>query len=64
MTASVAELARAFCEVPAVFITAKAITVVVLSVFMAVTKLKDENVVQAMQHTQVTAVDSWNEYQA
>lgn len=41
-----------------------AITVVVLSVFMAVTKLKDENVVQAMQHTQVAAVDSWNEYQA
>jgi uncharacterized protein YjaZ len=41
-----------------------AVTVVVLSVFMAVTKLKDENVVQGMQHTQVAAVDAWNEYQA
>jgi len=41
-----------------------AVTVVVLSVFMAITKLKDENIIQAMQHTQVSAVDSWNEYQA
>jgi len=41
-----------------------AVTVVVLSVFMAITKLKDENVIQAMQHTQIAAVDSWNEYQA
>jgi phage host-nuclease inhibitor protein Gam len=41
-----------------------AVTVVALSVFMAITKLKDENIIQAMQHTQVSAVDSWNEYQA
>jgi hypothetical protein len=41
-----------------------AVTVVVLSVFMAITKLKDENIIQGMQHTQVSAVDNWNEYQA
>lgn len=41
-----------------------AITVVVLSVFMAIAHLKDENVIQTMQHVQVKAVDSWNEYQA
>jgi hypothetical protein len=41
-----------------------AVTVVVLSVFMAITKLKDENIIQAMQHTQISAVDAWNEYQA
>lgn len=41
-----------------------AITVVVLSVFMAIAHLKDENVIQNMQHVQVKAVDSWNEYQA
>jgi hypothetical protein len=41
-----------------------AVTVVVLSVFMAITKLKDENIIQGMQHTQIAAVDSWNEYQA
>jgi hypothetical protein len=41
-----------------------AITVVALSVFMAIGKLKDENIVQEMQHTQLEAVDLWNEYQA
>jgi uncharacterized protein DUF4337 len=41
-----------------------AITVVVVSVFLAVVKLKDENVIQGMQHAQVTAVDTWNQYQA
>ena len=41
-----------------------AITVVTLTVFMAIGKLKDENFVQQMQHTQLEAVDLWNEYQA
>lgn len=41
-----------------------AITVVVISVFLAVVKLKDENVIQGMQHAQVQAVDIWNQYQA
>jgi hypothetical protein len=41
-----------------------AITVVILTVFMAVSKIKDDNIVQAMQKAQATAVDTWNEYQA
>jgi uncharacterized protein YjaZ len=41
-----------------------AITVVMISVFLAVVKLKDENVIQGMQHSQVAAVDTWNQYQA
>jgi len=41
-----------------------AITVVIVSVFMAVSKVKDDNIVQAMQYAQMSAVDAWNEYQA
>ena len=41
-----------------------AITVVVLSVFMAVTKVKDDNLVQAMQKSKTESVDAWAEYQA
>jgi len=41
-----------------------AITVVILTVFMAVSKIKDDNIVQAMQKAQATAIDAWNEYQA
>jgi hypothetical protein len=41
-----------------------AITVVILTVFMAVSKIKDDNIVQAMQKAQATSVDAWNEYQA
>jgi len=41
-----------------------AITVVVLSIFMAVCNIKDGNIVQAMQQAQSNSVDSWNEYQA
>jgi uncharacterized protein DUF4337 len=44
--------------------TAVAITVVLLSVFMAVTKIKDDNIVQAMQAAKADALDTWNEYQA
>ncbi len=43
---------------------AVAMTVVMLSVFMAVAKIKDDNVVQAMQAAKTDMVDSWNEYQA
>lgn len=41
-----------------------AVTVVVLTVFLAVSKVKDDNVVQAMQKAQATSVDAWAEYQS
>jgi len=41
-----------------------AITVAIISVFMAVSKVKDDNIVQAMLQAKSDAVDSWNEYQA
>ena len=41
-----------------------AVTVALVSVFMAVTKVKDDNIVQAMLQTKSDAVDSWNEYQS
>lgn len=41
-----------------------ALTVVIISVFMAMCKLKDENLVELMLHSDVKSVDSWNEYQA
>src|SRR3569623_833315 len=41
-----------------------AITVVVLSVFMGVSGIKDGNIVQNMQQAQASSVDQWNEYQA
>ena len=41
-----------------------AITVVILSVFGAVTKIKDDNIVQAMQKAKSESVDAWAEYQA
>jgi hypothetical protein len=41
-----------------------AVTVVILSVFMAVSKIKDDNVTQAMQKTKQESVDAWAEYQA
>ena len=43
---------------------AVAMTVVVLSMVMAVSKIKDDNVVQAMQVAKASALDTWNEYQA
>ncbi|BAF88386.1 hypothetical protein AZC_2388 [Azorhizobium caulinodans ORS 571] len=43
---------------------AVAMTVVLLSVFMAVAKIKDDNIVQAMQAAKADIVDTWNEYQA
>jgi len=41
-----------------------AITLAIVSVFMAITKVKDDNIVQAMLQTKSDAVDTWNEYQA
>jgi len=41
-----------------------AITVAIVSVFMAITKVKDDNIVQAMLQAKSDAVDTWNEYQA
>ena len=41
-----------------------AISVAVLSGFMAITKIKDDNIVQAMQQAKSDAIDTWGEYQA
>jgi len=41
-----------------------AITVVIVSVFLAVTKLKDDNLVRAMAFVKADSVDVWNEYQS
>jgi ribulose 1,5-bisphosphate synthetase/thiazole synthase len=41
-----------------------AVTVVILSVFMAITKVKDDNIVQAMAKAKAESVDAWTEYQA
>ena len=41
-----------------------AITLAVLAALMGITKVKDDNIVQAMQLAKVNAVDTWGEYQA
>ena len=41
-----------------------AITLAVLAALMGITKVKDDNIVQAMQQAKVNAVDTWGEYQA
>src|SRR3954470_10727134 len=41
-----------------------AVTVVILTVFGAITKVKDDNIVQAMQKAKSESVDAWAEYQA
>ncbi|MEJ0041111.1 MAG: DUF4337 domain-containing protein [Rhizomicrobium sp.] len=41
-----------------------AITVVVISVFMAISNVKDGNIGQNMALAKADAVDAWNEYQA
>ncbi len=40
-----------------------AVTVVILSVFMAISKTKDDNINQAMQKAKADSVDAWAEYQ-
>jgi hypothetical protein len=41
-----------------------AVSVAIISAFMAVTKVKDDNIVQAMLQTKSDAVDTWSEYQS
>jgi hypothetical protein len=41
-----------------------AITVVIVSVFLAMSKLKDDNLVRGMAFVKADSVDVWNEYQA
>src|ERR1700712_725316 len=41
-----------------------AISVALLSVFMAITKVKDDNICQAMLQAKSDSVDAWNEYQS
>jgi hypothetical protein len=41
-----------------------AITVALLAGFMAITKVKDDNIVQAMLQAKSDAVDTWSEYQS
>src|SRR5437588_4899266 len=43
---------------------AVAVCVALLAAFMAVTKVKDDNIVQAMLQAKSDAVDTWGEYQA
>jgi hypothetical protein len=40
-----------------------AVTVVILTVFMAISKTKDDNINQAMQKAKADSVDAWAEYQ-
>ncbi|MES2307787.1 MAG: DUF4337 domain-containing protein [Verrucomicrobiota bacterium] len=41
-----------------------AITVALISTFLALCKVKDDNIVQAMQKAQADQIDQWNFYQA
>src|SRR5438034_8279500 len=41
-----------------------AITVALLATFMGICKVKDDNIVQAMQQAQADKLDHWNFYQA
>ena len=44
--------------------TMVAVTVLIVSLFLAVTKLKDDNLVRAMEFVKADSIDLWNEYQA
>src|SRR3954462_12978419 len=41
-----------------------AITVALLATFMGICKVKDDNIVQAMQQAQAAKIDDWSFYQA
>ena len=43
---------------------AVAVTIAVLATFMGICKVKDDNIVQAMQQAQADRLDHWNFYQA
>ena len=44
--------------------TLVAVTVALLATFLGVCKVKDDNIVQAMQQAQADKLDHWNFYQA
>src|SRR5258708_12945420 len=44
--------------------TRVAITVALLATFLGICKVKDDNIVQAMQQAQADKLDHWNFYQA
>src|SRR3954449_2527667 len=44
--------------------TRVAVTVALLATFLGVCKVKDDNIVQAMQQAQADKLDHWNFYQA
>lgn len=44
--------------------TLVAITVALLATFMGICKVKDDNIVQAMQQAQADTIDNWSYYQA
>lgn len=44
--------------------TAVAITIALLATFIGICKVKDDNIVQAMQQAQADKIDTWNFYQA
>src|SRR5512133_3767584 len=44
--------------------TVVAITVAILATFMGICKVKDDNIVQAMQQAQAAKLDDWSFYQA
>src|SRR3954471_11312182 len=41
-----------------------AVTVALLATFMGICKVKDDNIVQAMQQAQAAKIDDWSFYQA
>ena len=41
-----------------------AVSVAILSVFMGITKVKDDNIVQSMNQAKSDSIDRWNQYQA
>ena len=41
-----------------------AVTIAIIATFMGLCKVKDDNIVQAMQQAQAKSVDQWNYYQA
>ena len=63
-SSAAAETAAAVDRERARLSTWVAITVALLATFMGVCKVKDDNIVQAMQQAQADKLDHWNFYQA
>ena len=51
-------------DAPSKFQSWIAVSVAIVSVFLGVTKIKDDNIVQAMLNAKSNAVDTWGEYQS